>query len=255
MILVDVHAHLDTKFFKDNIEKVLKRAEENNVIAIIANGVDKNTNRQVLNLAEKYEIVKPALGIYPTDALEKETQKKRDWDITEEIDFIENNKHKITALGEIGLDYKNGENKKDQIAIFKKLIDIGKKNNLPLIVHSRQAEKDAIDILEKIEYSRIVMHCFSGSFDLVKRIIENRWYFSIPTHIVRSEHMQKLVKIAPSNRLLTETDSPFLSPFKNKKNEPGFVIESLKKIAEIKELDLKEAANLVYMNYARLFLK
>ncbi|MBN2422138.1 TatD family hydrolase [Candidatus Woesearchaeota archaeon] len=256
MILADVHAHLDTKFFGKDIDDVIQRAKENNVKAIIANGVDKETNREVLALAEKYSIIKPALGLYPIDALEKEINKKRDWKIDEELAFIEKNKDMIVAVGEVGLDFKdsNEEEKTEQIRIFKKLIELAIRLDKPLIVHSRKAESNVIEILEKYDYKKIVMHCFSGKLKLAERVIANMWFFSIPTHIVRSEHMQKLAEKAPLSQLLSETDAPFLSPFKEQKNEPAFVIEAVKKIAEIKKMDAEEAANAIYMNYQKLFL-
>lgn len=256
MILVDVHAHLDRKFFKDNIDEVIERAKQANVKAIIANGVDHETNREVLNLSEKYPIIKAALGLYPYDALERETGKKLDFDIDEELIFIQENKDKIIALGEVGLDFKdsNDEEEKKQIEIFRKIISLAKKIKKPIIVHSRKAEKEVIEILESEDFHDVVMHCFSGKLKLVDRMVANRWNFSIPTHVVRSEQVQKLVEKVPLQQLLTETDSPFLSPYRDRSNEPAYVIESTKMIAKLKGLDEKEAANIVFMNYQRIFL-
>ncbi|MBN1502264.1 TatD family hydrolase [Candidatus Woesearchaeota archaeon] len=253
MLLVDVHAHLDTTFYGTEVDVVINRALKNNVKAIIANGVDRKTNREVLELSKKYGLVKAALGIYPPDALGIETNAETNWDLDDELVFIEKNIKKIIAVGEVGLDYKNGKDKEKQINLFKKLIEIAKKNNKPLIVHSRRAEKDVIDVLEGYNYGKIIMHCFNGNHKLVQRVRDNRWFFSIPTNVVRSEHMQKIVKETPLSQLLTETDSPFLSPYRDKRNEPSFVVESVKKMAEIKELEAEETANNIWMNYERLF--
>jgi TatD DNase family protein len=97
------------------------------------------------------------------------------------------------------------------------------------------------------------MHCFCGRLHLVKRIIKNGWYFSIPTNVVRSQQLQLIAEHAPLSQLLTETDAPQLSPYKDRRNEPAFVIESVKAIARIKGLDETEVANAIYQNYQRLF--
>ncbi|MFH0875870.1 MAG: TatD family hydrolase [archaeon] len=256
MLLVDVHAHLDDVLFGSDISGVLERASKAGVKAVIANGVDKNTNRQVLALAVKYPVVKAALGIYPMDKLESETKKKANFTADDEILFIEENIKKITAIGECGLDYSDvtEENKIEQIRVFEELIAIAKKYDRPIIVHSRKAEKDTIEILEKSRHNKVVMHCFSGNHKLVERIRINKWFFSIPTNIVRNEHFQKVVNETPLSQLLTETDAPFLSPFKEQINEPAFVYETIKKIAWIKRMDETEVANNIYSNYQRIFL-
>jgi len=249
MILADVHAHLD--LIKD-LDKVIENAGKAGVKAIITNGVNPETNRKSLEISDKYGIVKPALGIYPMDALSREINKPNIFDVDEEINFIRKNKNKIAAIGEVGLDYKNGKDKEKQKEVFIKMISLAEELDKPLIVHSRQAEKDAVEILEKFEHKKIIMHCFNGDKKLVKRIIKNNWFFSIPCNVVKSFQLQNIVKQANLSKLLTETDAPFLSPF-NGDNEPAFIKETIKKIAEIKGLDKEETANIVFMNYKNLF--
>ncbi|MBS3122862.1 TatD family hydrolase [Candidatus Woesearchaeota archaeon] len=264
MILVDVHSHLYSKQFKEDIDKVIKRAESAGVKAIIAAGVDEKTNRETLELAKKYKIVKAALGIYPPDALERETGKPSQLtssqNIDKEIKFIESKKNEIIALSEFGLDYLSEDaDKKTQQEIFVKLLNLAKNLDKPVIVHSRKAEADVIDILEKENMKNVVLHCFCGKTLFIKRAIEKGWYFSIPTNIVKSQQFQDMVKSIPLQQLLTETDAPFLSPYKDaagksKRNEPCFIIESIKKIAEIKGMTQEDIANIVFSNYQRLFL-
>lgn len=254
MILVDVHAHLDWKDFKD-LDEVIERAKLAGVKAIISAGVDPKSNRQVLEIAKRYDIVKAALGIYPPDALGRETNTENLVDIDKEIEFITLNRSKIIAIGEIGLDYKSEDADKEmQKHVFVNQLRLAKKLNLPIIVHSRKAELEVIEILEKEGMKKVVLHCFSGKTSLIKKAICLGWSFSIPTNVVKSEQFQNLVKIVPLPQLLTETDSPFLSPFQGKRNEPAFVAESVKKIAEIKKLDQLEAANIIYSNYQNMFL-
>ncbi|MFH1439876.1 MAG: TatD family hydrolase [Candidatus Woesearchaeota archaeon] len=255
MMLVDVHAHLYTKQYKDDIDEVIKRAENAGVKAIIAAGVDPDTNRRTLELADRYDIVKVALGIYPPDALEKETNKKLSFDVDEELKFIESKKKEIIAISEFGLDYNySNENKKMQMEIFVKHLKLAKKINKPIVVHSRKAEADVINILENEKMKKVVLHCFCGKNKLVKKAIEQGWSFSIPTNIVKSQQFQDNVGIIPLPQLLTETDSPFLSPYQGMRNEPAFIAESVKKIALIKKIEAEEAANIIYSNYQKMFL-
>jgi len=245
MILVDVHAHLD---YLEDLDSVIDNAKKNNVKTIISNGTNPESNRKTLEICKKYDFVKAALGIYPI-----ELKKLSEEDVEKELSFIKKNKKIIVGLGEVGIDYKYGGTiKNKQINLFKQFIELSQKIKKPLIIHSRKAEQDVIDLLESSK-AKVVLHSFEGNFKLVKKAADLGYYFSIPTNIVRSEHFQKLVEETDINQLLTETDSPYLSPFPDKKNEPSFVIESVKKIAEIKNLDIEETANNVFMNYQKVF--
>ncbi|MBT7902369.1 TatD family hydrolase [Candidatus Woesearchaeota archaeon] len=254
--IVDVHAHLDHPLIKD-IEGVIKRAKAFGVKKIITNGLNYQTNRLSLDLAKKYDIVEAALGIYPPDALEKEVEEDgsdielQPFNIDDELKFIK--KQKPIALGEIGLEYKYGTDFEAQKLLFRKFIDLGAKLKVPLIIHSRKAEQNVIDILESANAKKVVLHCFCGKHKLVKRAAENGWHFSIPTNVLRSQHFQKVVEIVGINQLLTETDAPYLSPVPGTINEPSFIVGSIKKIAEIKKMTEQETANNIFKNYLQLF--
>ncbi len=251
MLLVDVHAHLDLREFDSDLDDVIKRAKTAGINAIISNGLNHKSNIKTLEISKKYEIVKPALGLYPDDAL-KLTEKE----IEKELNFIEENKDKIIAVGEVGLDYKYCKDKKHQEKqkqIFIKLTELSKKIKKPIIVHSRKAEPDVIDLLKHSVAKKVVLHCFSGKLKLIKRAAELGYYFSVPTNVIRSSQFQKLVEIVDINQLLTETDSPYLSPYKNRRNEPSFITEALKKIAEIKNISINETSNNIFMNYQKVF--
>ncbi|MBU4284311.1 MAG: TatD family hydrolase [Nanoarchaeota archaeon] len=253
MLLIDVHAHLDLKEFDSDLDEVIKRAETAGVKAIISNGINHKSNRKTLELSKKYKIVKPALGLYPDDAITL-TQEQ----LQNELNFIKKNKDKIIAIGEVGLDYKYCKKKQEQELqkeIFLKIINISKKINKPLIIHSRKAEPDVIDILENSDAKKVILHCFSGKLKLIKKAAKLGFYFSVPTNITYSQHFQKLAEIVDINKLLTETDSPYLSPYKNRRNEPSFIIEAIKKIAEIKNTDINETANNIFMNYQKIFFR
>jgi len=256
--LIDIHAHLDWPNL--DIDAVVKKAKENNVITI-TNGVNPDSNRKCLALAEHYEDVHAALGMYPVDALEQETNNTQQIDIDSELRFIKKNKDKIVALGEVGLDYYNGGKTEEAIEkqkdVFIKFINLAKQIKKPLIIHSRKAEKDVVQILEQLNVPNnlVILHCFSGKKALIRTAIENKWYFTIPTNVVRNESFQWMIKQIDINHLFCETDSPWLSPFgREELNEPANVIESYKMIAKIKEMTLEEVKNNLFMNYQKIFI-
>jgi TatD DNase family protein len=248
---IDLHCHLDAI---EDIDGAISRAHDAGVSIIVSAGVDSLTNKKTLELARRFSQVRAALGFYPMDALSRETDGTHGKDdIENEILFIEKNKDKIIAIGEVGLDYFNGKDKETQKLHFKKIIELAERIKKPLIVHSRKAEEDVIEMLSKT-HAKVVLHCFSGRKNLVKRAIELGYFFSIPTNVVRAQHFWGIIEAAPINRLFCETDSPWLSPYPGKKNEPAFVVESYKKIAEIKGLDLVETERLIFQNYQQVFM-
>jgi len=255
-MLVDVHCHLNFKDFDEDRDAVVKRAEKLNM-TIVDSATNMEDAKRSLEISKKYNIVKSSLGLYPLHAI-KLNEKQLD----EEINFIKKNKDNIIAIGEIGLDKSSEDfNHSDevhldkQVEVFKRVLALAEKIKKPVIIHSRKAEKECIDILETFKIKNIDMHCFGGNFKLVKRIQDNGWIFSIPTNIVRLFHFQKIVEQTSISQILTETDSPYLSPFREKRNEPSFVVETIKKISEIKKLDEEEVKKLIYMNFQKNFLK
>lgn len=249
-LLIDIHAHLDHWKFKKDIGEVIARAREKGFKVIINNGTDIKSNRKVLDLMERYDIAEAALGIYPIEGKELSEE-----EINKEIEFIEKNKNKIKAIGEVGLDYhweKDDKEIKKQKILFEKFIKLAEKINKPIIIHSRNAEQDCIEMIESSNIKKADFHCFNGNKALIKRIADNGYYFSIPTNIVKNKNIKAIVKIASISQLFTETDSPYLSPFEGR-NEPVNILETIKKIAEIKNMDEKEVVNNIYMNYQKVF--
>ena len=257
-LLIDVHSHLDHFSLISKIDEIVKRAKNAGLKHIITNGINPETNRICLELSKKYDIIECGMGVYPRDALKKEVEtgeaklKAEDFDIDEEVEFIKKNKSNIVAISEVGLDFVNGESKQ-QIGDFEKMIQLSEQLNRPIVIHSRKAEYKCIEMLESSKNKKIIMHCFSGRKAMVNRIVDNGWFLTIPTNVVRSSQFQDNAKIAPITQLFCETDSPYLSPYKEQTNEPAFVTESYKKIAEIKNMDINEVANNIYMNWQRIF--
>lgn len=250
-MLVDCHAHLDSEKFT-NISVVLEASVKAGVKRIMNNGLNPKSNKRTLELS-KHKIIDAALGIHPTMIPEFSMK-----ELDEEIIFIEKNIKKIKAVGETGLDLhwiENTDNEtiKKMKSVFEKLVKISLKYNKPVIVHSRKAECETIEILEKLNVRKVVMHSFTGKKKLLKRIIKNKWFVSIPCTVVKSTQLQEFIRLIPLKQLLTETDCPWQSPFPGKNNEPRFVYESIKKISEIKEIDEEELKKIIFANYIRLF--
>lgn len=262
MLIVDVHAHMDLEDFSDVdrssiIEEFIKLGGK----AIVSNGVNAKSNRKIIELSKKYPIIKPALGIYPTHCLEMvESGKTKDLDL--EVSFIEDCvKKKIAiAIGEVGLEYKEIELTEDRKKIMKesllKFVNISKKYNVPIILHSRGAELELIEFLEEqgMKNKKVIMHCFCGRKHHVKRVIENGWFFSIPCTVTKLLQFQEIILNAPISQILTETDAPYLAPIRGDRNDSRNIVYSINKIAELKKMNEEEVANIIFNNYQRLFL-
>ena len=244
---IDIHAHLD---ICKNPDETAMRAEKAGVL-VVAQGVDIESNRKVLELAGKHKNVLAALGIYPINAL-----KMSDDEINSEIDFIRKNKGRVSAIGEVGIDYKEDLiNWERQEKIFRKFISLSIELNVPIIIHSRKAEIRVIEILEEMKAKKVIMHCFCGNKKLEARIIENEWYLTIPTSVTRSQQFQERAKNAPLSLLFCETDAPYLHPDKGHEgeNEPSLVIRAYEEIAKIKNISEKEVIEKIGDNFKRLF--
>ena len=257
-LLIDIHSHLDHRLLIERIDEVIERAKVVGLKHVVTNGINPETNRICLELSKKYPMIKCAMGVYPRSSLKKEIEggiyplKNPKFEIEQEIGFIKENKNNIVAISEIGLDFVDGEDRQ-QIDDFEKMIGLAKQLNKPIVVHSRKAEQKCIEIIESFGIKKVVMHCFCGKKSLVKRIADNGWYLTIPTTVVRSQQFQDIAKNVPITQLFCETDSPYLSPYREKMNEPAFVIESYNKLAELKGMDITEVANNIYMNWQRVF--
>ncbi len=261
-MLVDVHAHLQFDQFEKNLDEVIKRAKEARVVAILCSGVDHESNVKALELSKKYDIIKASLGIYPLDAVglghyDDVPRENRILNVDTEIEFITKNKEKIIAIGEIGLDKSpEGDCKfEEQKKVFWRCIELAEKIKKPIVVHTRKAEKECLEILESSKLKRVDLHCFTGNMKLIKKAEDLGYYFSIPAIITRLKHFQELVDRVSMSNLLTETDAPYLSPFKGENSEPAYVKETIKIISKIKKITEEETEKIIFSNYQKIFLK
>lgn len=249
-MLIDTHCHLFKEYY-DNIDEVVERAKNAGVSMIVVNGIDRKTNDEVLELVKKFDIVYGALGIQP-ESIGTVTE--------EDFMFIEEhiNDEKIVAVGEIGLDYHYDIDRDKQKEVFKKQLDIAKKHNKPVIVHSRDCIQEIYDIL-KVSDVKGIMHCYSGSVEMARQFCKIGFYLGIGG-IATFKNAVKLIDVIKNiglEYIVLETDSPYLSPepYRGKGNEPANVSVILQKICEIKDLGYKESCDITTENVLRLFDK
>ncbi len=254
MTLIDFHCHLDYKQFDRDRDKLIKDLEKNNILAI-TNTISKENYLYSKKLFKSAKNVKVTPGLYPQEA-EKISNK----DFNDYLKLIEENKNKIVAIGEVGLDkhHTTDENLfQIQIKRFRQLIELAIKIDKPLIIHTRKAEKEVLDILkeyiEKTNFRKFNLHCFCGKKKLIKQIRELNIYCSIPLTILNTQSFRILVEGLRINQLLVETDSPFLNPSKER-NSPLNINKIYQEIAKIKGLDKKEIENIIFLNYMKLTL-
>jgi TatD DNase family protein len=197
------------------------------------------------------------LGLYPPDNLVEEDKRgsiSRE-EISKAIEWITKNLKFAVAIGEIGLDFsRDNYNQELQEWVFRQFLVLSQKNNLPVIIHSRKAEARVLEILEEYDLKKVVLHCFSGKKKLIQAAKEKKYYFSVPTNIVNSEHFRMLVSMVDISRIITETDAPYLSPDKSWPNKPSNILESLKVISEIKGMTIEETSLAIFQNFQRLYL-
>ena len=256
-MLVDTHIHLDC-YKPEELDDLITRAKKANVKALITQGTNHESNKKSLEIAKKYDIVHVAMGLYPLDAINVKnntdyTSRQVNISVEETLDFIKKNKDKIVAIGEVGIDLKHSTDLKTQTDNFSKIIELAEKLKKPLIVHSRKAENEVLELLQSYNVKKIQLHVFEGRKKEIQKAADLGYYFSIPCIINKLVHFQMLTQMVNISQLLTETDGPWLSPYKEKQNEPIYIQETINHIAKIKKLDPKEVENIIYMNFQKLF--
>ena len=246
--LVDVHAHMCDPCFDRDRDLVLERARIAEVEAIIAVGENLEDAQKNLELAKRHPALKPAAGLYPTYL---------DLNLAHNMAaFIRRQRPRLVAIGEVGLDYwvvKEDAEKELQREIFKLFVELAKELNLPLNVHSRSAGRQAIALLLESGAPKVQLHAFDGKAVTALPAVEAGYFFSIPPSVVRSRQKQKLVNQLPLSCLLVETDSPVLGPSHEARNEPANILQSLKAIAALKDIDEKEVIDAVSENTEKLY--
>ena len=251
--MIDSHCHLDHEPMFSDLKNVIIRSKESGLEKILSICTTNDSFKKIIEIIKFDPIIYGTFGIHPHET---------DFDKTTRKEIIKNvNSHeKIIAIGESGLDFYYSHSSKDQqISSFKYHIEASIELNVPIIVHSRNAEKETFDILSIYKNSKpkILMHCFTGSTEFAYKLLTLDSYFSASGIITfkNSVDLKNTFKLIPNNKLLIETDSPYLSPvpFRGKKNEPSFIKYTLEKLAEIKDSELKDIEKITNNNFNKLF--
>lgn len=251
--LFDTHAHLDASQFDDDREQMIARAKEAGVELIVNIGFDRQTIATTIALAEQYDFIYAAVGWHPVESVHM-----KDGDLA----WIESlcAHPKVVAIGEIGLDYHWDTSPKHvQHEVFRQQIALAKKLNKPIIIHNRDAHADVVRILQEEGAAEVggIMHCFSGSWETAKQCLDMNFYISFggPVTFKNARVPKEVLKRVPLDRLLIETDCPYLAPhpYRGKRNESAYVSLVAEAAAQIKEISLEQLAEITLENGKKCF--
>jgi len=251
-MLVDSHCHLNYPDFKDDLDTVIKRAEEKGVKTFLTINTKLSEAKDIQRIADSYPNVFCTVGAHPHDAID------HNYDGVYE-DLIKLAQHsKVVGIGETGLDYYYENSPRDeQIASFKTHIKASIDIDLPLIIHTRDADEDTLAAIQEFPKARGVFHCFSGSKGLAKAALDLEFYISFSGIITfkKAEELREVASFVPLDRVLVETDSPYLAPIPHRggRNEPAYTYITAMKLSEIKGVALEEIAAQTTKNFFQLF--
>jgi TatD DNase family protein len=250
-MLIDTHCHIQFKPLKNNINDVIKRANNEGVHKMIVVGCDLESSRNALEIAEKNENIFASCGMHPQDS------KKLTDEMWSEMKKIAHHK-KVVAIGETGLDYfKEYSPKNTQTEVLKKHIDLSFETDKPLIIHNRSADNECLKILNEKAVKNCVFHCFASDSEFARKVWMAGYLTSFTGMITysKAQNVREVVEECPADCMMVETDSPFLAPqkYRGKTNEPSYVIEVANEIARIKNMSFSEIAEITTRNAEEFF--
>ncbi|WP_067729751.1 TatD family hydrolase [Oceanobacillus damuensis] len=252
-MLFDTHVHLNARQFEEDREETIQRAFDAGVQYMVVVGFDRETIPLAIEIAEQKETIYAAVGWHPVDAIDM-TEQDLEW--IEELSAHP----KVVAIGEMGLDYHWDKSPKDiQKDVFRKQIRLAKKVKMPIIIHNREATEDIIEILREENAAEVggIMHCYNDSADYVQACLDMNFYISLggPVTFKNAPLPKEVAKQVPLDKLLIETDAPYLAPHPNrgKRNEPAYVKLVAEQIAELREMDVNELSEITTKNGLSLF--
>ncbi len=256
MKFFDSHAHLNDEKFDEDREELIEKIHNDEIEKFITAGYSIESSKKAIELCKKYKFMYPICGISPNDIPQTEDQL---WKDLAEIEQIIKTNNLTVAVGEIGLDYYwNKENKDLQKLAFSEQIKMSNKLGLPIVIHTREAVMDTIEILKQNEViKKGIFHCCPLNRELVKEALKLGFYISFagPVTFKNSKNADEIINLVPNDKMLIETDSPYLSPepLRGRRNDPRNVKLTAQKIADVKGLTLEEVANITYENAMRIF--
>lgn len=257
MRFVDAHIHLSDSNYAQNLGEIVKEAKQLGIFALVANAMDLESSRRSLKLAEEYpDHVYAALGIHPWN-----TKKLAPNETQDTIDLIfENaeNKQRLVAVGEIGLDATyagNGEPTEIQMQVFHEMLSAAEKSSLPVIIHSRGTTSKIVSLLPSYKINKVLLHWFSQPHSLISKIVDRGYYITEGPPSIFSGDIREVIRRIPLTKLMTETDGPvrFRGPFKGKLTTPSFIPAVVEAIAELKEKEKSEVADQIFQNFIDFF--
>lgn len=253
--LIDTHCHLDMPAYSDEIEMVISEATKNGIEKIVTIGIDLPSSMRAVALAKRHSSISATIGVHPHDI---DNMKNQDYEKLKRL--WSNNKDQIVGFGEIGLDYvKQYSEPKNQRLHFCRQLELAAELDLPVIIHNREANEDTLSILKTTlpQPQRGIMHCFSGDYEFAKQVLNLGMFISIPGIVTfkNARVLHEVVKRVPLDRIVCETDGPFLSPHphRGKQNRPEYLLFTAQKIAELKSITIDEVAEATTNNAKNLF--
>ena len=251
-MFADTHCHLDFPEFNPDRDQVIARAKSEQLDFMVNVGASLLGSKMSLELSRKHDFIYASIGLHPHEA------DKYDKDIHAELIALAG-EDKVVAIGEIGLDYyRNYSKAENQKKLFSSLLKLAKEKNLPVIIHSRQAQSDTLEIIKEYLPLSVVVHCFSGDELFLRACLDLGFFVSFTCNITykKADNLRRLVSKTPLEKLFLETDCPFLPPegFRGRRNEPVYVKMLAREIARIKSMDSEEVARITTEN-ARSFFK
>jgi TatD DNase family protein len=252
-MLIDSHAHLEMKEFDSDREDVIKRAGNAGVDFIVTVGTNLELSQKAVALAGQYENIYATVGIHPHDVVHTD---EFTWGSIKEL--VNTNREIIVGYGEIGLDFfRNISPEEKQIEAFVRQLELARELNLPVVIHDREAHEQTLKIVKSSGVRRGVFHCFSGDYEMAGKCIDLGFYISVPGVVTfdKAKTIQDVVQRLPLSSMLLETDAPYLAPVphRGKRNEPSFIVNTAKKVAEIKKIPWEEVAQVTASNTMNLF--
>jgi len=247
--LIDSHCHLDNERFDEDRAEVLARIEEK--LEMVVNiGYDLESSKKSIELSEKYDFIYAVVGVHPTDI------KGYDDELEKNIEELAEDP-KVLAIGEIGLDYHwMTEPKEKQKEVFRRQIEIAKRVGKPIVVHTRDAMRDTLDILKEYPEVKGILHCYPGSFESAQEVMDN-YYFGVGGVLTfkNSKKLKETIEKLPMDRIIIETDCPYLTPepYRGKRNEPVYVEYVAKKVSEIKGISYEEVVRISNENTKKAY--
>lgn len=249
--MIDTHSHINFDEYKENFDSFLEDIKENDVEFVIIPGVEPSTFDEIISYCDKYEMIYGAIGIHPSEfqTYNEESQKQ----------IYELIKHKkIVAIGEIGLDYHYGaDTKEEQKRLLKEQLKIAEELQVPVIIHDRESHEDVFNILQDYKLKNVVFHCFSGNAEFAQKCIDKGYYIAIGGVVTfkNAKDLKEAAKIIPLDKLLLETDAPYLAPvpFRGKLNTPAYLKYIAQEIANLKNIDVEEIKQHTTLNAKQVF--